>query len=225
MAWPPEGNEDAPSSKGDLPPRDEEGDLPLESNLVHGDLNIENVMFGDFEPVAHQFVPMLKLIDFGKSRVISDSPIPGIKLNMWDVGKVMLALIGGRVWNDRHRSIMMEVTDRGVKKTVRSTARDLEGLGHPVYAAADSSTRQAHQERLDNLDPELKDLIVLCLAPDQADRPELDHLLQEVQRNVTEKGPDSYKGKKYHHNESDDALRRISERIIQLAQSPPGNLP
>ncbi|KAI0138978.1 kinase-like domain-containing protein [Hypoxylon sp. NC0597] len=221
MAWPPHGEENAPSSKRELPPRDGAGELPPESHLVHGDLNIENVMLGDFEPIIHEFVPMLKLIDFGKSQTIPDSPIPAIKRNMWDIGKIMLALIGGRVWDGRYRSVMIEVTDRGKKRTVRSAARDLEKLDHPLYAAADLKTKMLHQERLDNLDPELKDLIVLCLAPSEADRPELDHLLQEARRNVTEKTQDSYKGKKYYHNESDAELRRISDRIIVLAQSPP----
>ncbi|OTA61597.1 hypothetical protein K449DRAFT_434687 [Hypoxylon sp. EC38] len=199
MAWPPNGEEDAPSSKGDLPARDGAGELPPESNLVHGDMNVENVMLGDFEPIMHQFVPMLKLIDFGKSQILPVSPTPATKRNMWDVGKIMLALIGGRVWD----------------------ARDLERLDHPVYAAIDSETRKSHQERLDNLDQELKDLIVLCLAPMEADRPEFDYLLQEVRRNALEKTQDSYRGKKYHHNESDAALRRISNRMIILAQTPP----
>ncbi|KAI0827816.1 hypothetical protein F5Y06DRAFT_291084 [Hypoxylon sp. FL0890] len=198
MAWPPEGQEDAPSSKGYIPLRNRAGDLPPESHLVHGDLNVENVMFGDFEPIAHQFVPMLKLIDFGKSQTILEGPIPGIKRNMQDIGTIMVRLIGGNVFS----------------------ARDLENLGHPNYRMVDKKTKDMHQERLNNLDPELKSLIALCLAANAADRPELDHLLQEVQSNVNEKTPDSYQGNKYHHNESDAALRRISEIIIRLAQSP-----
>ncbi|KAI1133668.1 hypothetical protein F5Y10DRAFT_228311 [Nemania abortiva] len=67
MAWPPNRDDRNP------PPVEREqipNPRPAASTLVHGDLHLGNIMFGDFDPrddtqpSCHQGVPVLKIIDF-----------------------------------------------------------------------------------------------------------------------------------------------------------------
>lgn len=94
MAWPPEGNPNAPSIQPDLLPSDASGARARKSTIRHNDLNIGNskllglrdaistclvclrrliVMFGDFDSITHQLTPILKLIDFGQASNSTES--------------------------------------------------------------------------------------------------------------------------------------------------------
>ncbi|KAI2464720.1 hypothetical protein F4781DRAFT_411942 [Annulohypoxylon bovei var. microspora] len=216
MAWPPEGKEDAPSAKRELPPQDPSGDRPSKSTLRHNDLNIENVMFGDFNSITHEHVPMLKLIDFGQASESSDSftytPEQAVKENMFRIAGVMLNLVGGAIDMTNAGMMNMDVTVKGEKKTIRSRARDLDGL-NPKWKAPGRLINR-HTGWMNNLDTDLRDLLVRCLAANATMRPDLEELFEDVQRNVTRKTQSSYIGKRWHNNESDSELLRISKELI-----------
>ncbi|KAH9999725.1 kinase-like domain-containing protein [Xylariaceae sp. FL0662B] len=220
MAWPPGRDIKAPLEIEVLPNPNEKGERPAKSLLIHGDLNNRNVMIGDFEDLEHEKIPMLKAIDFGNSRTLNpvqnQSPDVAVRVNMFDIGKIMLSLIGG---TDRGGSTNMQITYRGEKKTIRSYAADLDGLNKKY--GSPSKIVAFHQEKLDNLDPEIRDLVALCLAAAPSQRPELEYLVQEVERNVETKLQNDYVGKKYHGNESDDALIRITRELILDANMDP----
>ncbi|KAI1074408.1 hypothetical protein F5B20DRAFT_563630 [Whalleya microplaca] len=139
---------------------------------------------------------------------------------MQAIGRVMLSLIGG---SHLLGSGKMEVTYQGEKKTIRSEAIDLDGLNRKYGAPA---TRVAlHQEKLDNLDPELRSLVALCTAVSPKERPDLEYLVEEVERQVKTKQPSDYGTKKYQQNESDDALKRIARELMLNANTLPPSGP
>ncbi|KAI1208207.1 uncharacterized protein F4807DRAFT_468794 [Annulohypoxylon truncatum] len=215
MAWPPEGNPNAPSAKPELPPNNSLGVRPQKSTMRHNDINIGNIMFGDFDCMAHRLVPILKLIDFGQASNSTDSfqytEESAVRQNMLRIAEVMVNLIGGAVTMNPRGIQDMEVTINGEKKTIKSRAKDLDGLSG--YGATNAII-QRHKEWLDNLDTDLRDLLVLCLATDENMRPTLEQLYEEVRRNVTEKTRGSYAGKRWQDNESDESLRTISRNLI-----------
>ncbi|KAI0888098.1 uncharacterized protein GGS22DRAFT_185478 [Annulohypoxylon maeteangense] len=216
MAWPPDGNLDAHSARPELPPMDPSGVRPQKSTLRHNDINIGNIMFGDFDLTAHRSVPILKLIDFGQASYSAPPFIyteeAAVRQNMARIAEVMINLIGGTVNMTMRGSANMEVTTNGQTQVIRSRAKDLDGLDRRY--GADNATMQRHMEWVGNLDIDLRNLLVRCLATDEAMRPGLEDLYEEVLRNVTEKTRASYAGKRWQDNESDESLRRISKALI-----------
>ncbi|KAI1374364.1 hypothetical protein F4677DRAFT_461419, partial [Hypoxylon crocopeplum] len=204
MAWPgsidDEGLEivPAPNAKGKRKP---------EEGIIHGDLNIQNVMIGNIESVEHRLVPQLILIDFGSSRTLPDDrAAEAVKANMYNVAAIMLTLIGGNIISG---SANMRLKD---ETTIRSTARDLDGLNPKYGPKKDDIDR--HTRKMRNLDPDLRDLVIQCLATSSDRRPELRDLVRQVERNVNQKTPDDYKKNPCAKDESDDALKRISKEFF-----------
>ncbi|KAI1099993.1 hypothetical protein F4804DRAFT_63812 [Jackrogersella minutella] len=219
MAWPPNGQGDHSSTRPDLPPQDESGNRPPKSSLIHGDLSIVNVMVGDFEPVAHQFVPILKLIDFGQANK-EKTAVDAERDNILRIGGLMICLIGGFPLDLSPRGVSnMEVNEKGKKTTIRSRARDLDGLNIAKVGKMSPEDTKRHRESTDNLDIDLRNLLIRCMATSANLRPTLEDLVEEVRRNVKDKNEDSYTGKKFADNESDDALRNISKRLTIIPNS------
>lgn len=131
------------------------------------------------------------------------------------MGEVMLNLVGGRVMKNATGSSNMDITVNGERKTIRSWARDLDGL-NPAYRAPADLVAE-HKDRVDNLDADLRSLIIRCLAPMADNRPDLETLVEEVERNVNNKTANSYAGKKYASNETDSAVERIMHRLVHDA--------
>ncbi|KAI1186513.1 hypothetical protein F5B17DRAFT_403636 [Nemania serpens] len=211
MAWPPRDFGRKAGGKPILeviPPRNQRGERPPKSRLLHGDFHGRNVMIDKLEPVEHESIPSLKLIDFGMSR---DLPLREnepkdivVKTNIRAVGEVMLGLLRGNV---KGGPGMMNVTYNGQPKTIDSYATDLDRLSGKYRAPADVIAK--HQDRIDNLDPDLRSLVALCLAIKVEDRPEIEHLLRTVEINTRDKKPSDYRNYKYANNETDAAIDKI----------------
>ncbi|KAI1458192.1 hypothetical protein F4805DRAFT_474634 [Annulohypoxylon moriforme] len=216
MAWPPEGDAEAPSAKPELPPMNSDGVRPEKSTMRHNDINIGNIMFGDFDSTAHRSVPILKLIDFGQAsnstNYFTYTEESAVRQNMHRIAEVMINLIGGTVNMSINGSKDMEVTIDGEVRVIRSRARDLDGLSRGY--GANNAIIEKQRVWLDNLDVDLRNLLVRCLATDEGMRPGLEELFEEVRRNVTEKTRRSYQGKRWQDNETDESLRRISRNLI-----------
>ncbi|KAL7622426.1 hypothetical protein AAE478_007931 [Parahypoxylon ruwenzoriense] len=216
MAWPLARGGGAPLSIEVLPKPNIGGNRPPKSRLVHGDLNTRNVMIGELEPLEHNLVPVLKLIDFGASRDLPESPNQqpdsAVRANLFNVAQIMLSLIGG---NSRGGTASMAVTYQGEEKRVNSYARDLDGLNSSYKAPAAIVAK--HQEKMDNLDPDLRSLVVLSLASNINERLDLESLTSAVERNMRERGQDYYKDYKYYGNESNDSVARIAKELMYNA--------
>lgn len=121
----------------------------------------------------------------------------------------MLQLIGGHA---KSGAANMTITEGGGERIINSHARDLDGL-NPIYKAP-PARKAEHKDKVDNLDPDIRRLVILCLASNRELRPDLPDLFEEIERNVNTKTQESYAGYKYQANESDEALRRISQQLI-----------
>ncbi|KAI1089812.1 hypothetical protein F5B19DRAFT_465607 [Rostrohypoxylon terebratum] len=216
MAWPPQGNPDAPSTKPALPPQNSQGQRPPKSTIRHNDINIGNIMFGDFDTAAHQNVPILKLIDFGQASNSGESfqytPESAVRQNMLKMAEVMINLIGGAVSMKNDGIKVMEALVNRQVQNIRSRAKDLDGLSRGY--GLDNAAINKQKTWLDNLDIDLRSLLIRCLAVDENVRPTLEELYEEVHRNVTQKTRDSYAGKRWQNNESDEAIFTISKNLI-----------
>ncbi|KAI3316813.1 hypothetical protein HD806DRAFT_527615 [Xylariaceae sp. AK1471] len=217
MAWPlgdiGGGNADGSPVLEVIPPLNARGERPAKSRLLHGDFHARNIMIDKLEPVEHKLVPVLKLIDFGMSRDLpvraSEQPDLVVKSNILAAGEVMLGLLRG---NRRGGPGLMEITHNGETKQVNSYAPDLDKMS-AKYGAPPAVVAK-HQERIDNLDPDIRSLVALCVALKVEDRPNINNLLLEVERNAKNKTPDDYTGYKYYANESDVAIKRLVEDFI-----------
>ncbi|KAI1269206.1 hypothetical protein F5Y18DRAFT_423450 [Xylariaceae sp. FL1019] len=211
MAWPP-GDRTGGGQRLELevvPPGP-----PPKSRLVHNDFHSQNIMIDGLDLQEHSRVPILKLIDFGMSR---DLPVRNNeprdiaqKVNIFAIGKVLLNLIGG---HERAGLSDMDATDeQGVNRKVRSYATDLNGLSDSYKAPAMFKAR--HQQKLDNLDLELKNLVVLCCAERPDDRPSIEFLLRQVEESARNKSPGDYADKRFHANETDPRITELIERYM-----------
>ncbi|KAI1302766.1 hypothetical protein F5Y03DRAFT_407502 [Xylaria venustula] len=197
-----------------IPPLNPRGERPPKSRLLHCDFHGQNIMIDRLEPKEHGSVPMLKLIDFGMSR---DQPqnIPNeakelvSKTNIRAIGEVMLGLLRG---NARGGPGTMEITYKGETKSIRSYATDLDRLSRTYGAPPDLVAK--HQDRINNLDPEIRSLVALCVAYKVEERPDIEDLLGIVERNAKNKKAEDYINYKYAYNESDAAIRKIIDDYI-----------
>ncbi|KAI0602367.1 kinase-like domain-containing protein [Biscogniauxia sp. FL1348] len=217
MAWPPDGDGSAAVIET-IPKPNANGVRPPMSRLLHGDLNHRNVMIDAFESIEHSKVPLLKLIDFGGSRDLPASTNQAadlaVKTNMLYIGQIMLTLVGG---SHLGGSANMQVTINGEEKTVRSYARDLDGL-NPSYKAPPALVAR-HKDKMDNLDPRIRSLVARCCALSSTDRPDIVDLLDMVEEAVRTTKKDYYSSYKYFANESDEALERLSRELLLNADS------
>ncbi|KAI1769274.1 kinase-like domain-containing protein [Hypoxylon sp. FL1150] len=216
MAWPSNAPPGTPRKVELVPSPGPDGKRPPKLPLVHGDLNIQNVLVGNLDQSEHLLVHSLVLIDFGNARILPDDQgEQAVKGNMCLMGEIMLNLVGGRVMKGSTGSSNMDAVVDGERKTIRSWARDLDGL-NPAYGAPANLVAE-HRGRVENLDTDLRGLIIQCLAPMAANRPDLETLVEQVERNVNTKTADSYVGKKYANNETDSAIREIMHRLVHEA--------
>ncbi|KAI8943943.1 hypothetical protein F4801DRAFT_585991 [Xylaria longipes] len=188
MAYPPNRrNRNPPAVEREvLPPRGQPG--PAASRISHGDLHVENMMFGDYDfqaaqPSCHQIVPILKvrqldniygnlftkgsqIIDFGLAHE-DNTPAEAQRENMKFVGELMHQLarvVLDPIVEDRHRP--------------RYMIRNIPGLNDfETYATAEFC-------RAGNLSYDFKLLVCMCLAVDEARRPTLRPVLEVCERNV-----------------------------------------
>ncbi|OTB01879.1 hypothetical protein M426DRAFT_25197 [Hypoxylon sp. CI-4A] len=194
MAWPASGGR-----RGRILPQG--GGLPPMSGIIHGDFNIQNVMIGDFGDQEHSTIPMLKLIDFGRFQETDDSDY-AVKRNLYDIACIMLHLIGVFPTNTPG---MIEAIYQDGKKVVRSRGKDLDGQ-NPMY--------NEYKSWILNLDPDLRGLLASCMAVRQDQKPDFVWLAGQVEYYYRNKKASDYTSYQWKDNESDEALRRISKRLI-----------
>ncbi|KAI0964876.1 hypothetical protein F4678DRAFT_486067 [Xylaria arbuscula] len=217
LAWPPRDRGVTVRGGPELeviPPLDPRGERPPKSRLLHCDFHGQNIMIDQLEPKEHQSVPMLKLIDFGMSRDqpqnIRNEPKELVsKTNIRAIGEVMLGLLRG---NARGGPGMMDITYNEEMKRLMSYATDLDRLSRKYGAPADLVAK--HQDRINNLDPEIRNLVALCVASKVEERPDIEDLLEIVERNAKNKREEDYINYKYANNESDAAIRQIIDDHI-----------
>lgn len=130
---------------------------------------------------------------------------------MLKMAEVMINLIGGTVSTKNDGIKFMDATVNGQVRSIRSRAKDLDGL---IGYGLDSAAINKQKRWLDNLDVDLRNLLIRCLAVDQNMRPTLEELYEEVHRNATQKTRISYAGKRWQNNESDEAIHTISRNLI-----------
>ncbi|KAI0109205.1 hypothetical protein GGR51DRAFT_570042 [Nemania sp. FL0031] len=216
LAWPPRDLGVRAANEPELevpPPRNAGYERPPKSRLLHGDFHGQNIMIDNLEPKEHRIVPVLKLIDFGMAR---DLPERGnepkdivTKTNIRAIGEVMLGLLRGNV---RGGPGMMNVIHNGQQKTINSYATDLDKLSNKYRAPA--AVVEKHQDRINNLDPDIRNLVALCVAVKVEDRPDIEDLLGVVEANTRNKRPTDYRNYTYSNNESDEAIQMIVQHHI-----------
>ncbi|KAI1361487.1 hypothetical protein F5Y08DRAFT_347797 [Xylaria arbuscula] len=211
LTWPPR-DLGRPISAGleieTIPPPNLSGERPPKARLLHGDFHGQNIMIDQLEPQEHGTAPVLKLIDFGLSR---DLPVRVneprnivVKTNIRAIGEVMLGLLRGNV---KGGPGLMDITYNGETRKINSYATDLDRLSSKYRAPAILVAK--HQERIANLDPDIRSLVASCVAVGIDDRPDIEDLLGIVEQNAKSKTANDYVGYKYANLETDAAIKRI----------------
>ncbi|KAI0836597.1 hypothetical protein F5Y06DRAFT_272908 [Hypoxylon sp. FL0890] len=174
MAYPPNGPRDAELRREEIPRR--KADRDNKSQLVHGDMHANNVLFGrltanDWE---HELTPILKLIDLERMGYAQHDTIkdPGVHLNVIAIGKLMFSLITGWGVKDNETFMDRAVVD-GNWVDVETVALFPRGMNP-------------------HLDPELKSIVVRCLSTYDRLRPTLEELERVMSQGIKSKQSDYY---------------------------------
>ncbi|KAI0410810.1 hypothetical protein F5X98DRAFT_80002 [Xylaria grammica] len=188
MAWPPEeGQEEEPKPNV----------APLA--LSHWDMHDENMLFGSLrDRDEHVFVPILKLIDFDNSALVTFQERPSRAAVRDFDGELQLQTYR-RPQSVRNMGINANVLDIGLNMA-RIIVRDRQ-LSH------DQAQDAIRNESLP-LGNDLRLLVTRCLAADPANRPALDELLETTRNAVV--------SRTYNNTarETDERVRYIIQRYI-----------
>ncbi|KAI0537840.1 hypothetical protein GGR58DRAFT_470068 [Xylaria digitata] len=170
MAWPPNHG-----SRNPPPVVREEIPNPMQgaSRIVHGDLHLGNIMFGeydavdDIQPACHQGVPVLKMIDFGLAWD-EWTPKDAQQDNIRYVGECIhqIALVGvdALVHDDRYRPAFL--------------VDDIPSLGDfETYLEEDFY-------RSERFSKPFRQLLAWCMAVEQGRRPSVRRALRICEHNV-----------------------------------------
>ncbi|KAI1340192.1 hypothetical protein F5Y15DRAFT_423202 [Xylariaceae sp. FL0016] len=193
-----------------LPPES----VPLpQRDLVHGDLHVGNLMFGDIDArlAEHTLMPVMKLIDFGITYVRDQA----VQINLFDVTQAVYRLIVRQPSFDCHSS------ERGKYKNIETHAYWLSespstaDLGLETIAQGEIGLEtvknfDGHIRR--NLDPELRDIICRSMAVKSQDRPTLSQVLERAVNGVATKTAASYTLNEV--SETDDDVRAFVQQMI-----------
>lgn len=138
----------------------------------------------------HASVPALKLIDFGMARQL------GVfhNSNLYRASMVIFVLMTGR---------------QPVGPAERSTYKG-------IVTEATEILPHGNGDNYPTLDPDLRDLMALCLAMNESDRPSLAVALQAAEAGVA-KTADSYAP--YVRRETDEHIRMVLKYLIYDADS------
>ncbi|KAI0901499.1 kinase-like protein [Annulohypoxylon nitens] len=183
---------------------DEEPRLDVPPSMgTHGDLHRNNILVGDFLQLPeHGIAPILKFIDFGSA---SDSE--GVPRNLWDIGKIMVALI-------------ILSTDDVIRQSPFVTPylfiynyTIILSQAHPILPPA------SHGGELTWLDSDLAVLVALLLATRPTDRPDLFKVHNICQHAIAHRTAEFYGDPT---TESDKVVRELCELIVlSPAYDPP----
>ncbi|KAI0014469.1 kinase-like domain-containing protein [Xylariaceae sp. FL0662B] len=192
MAWPDV------DEKGNIPAREEI--RARKAQIVHNDMHTKNIMISDFDQGEHSLVPMLKLIDFGLARErplgLPFFPITdqGVKRNIYDIGAVMMDIITGKSRRGSRARMEARIYDRSI--VIDSAAEPLTPPSYP------------------NLDPDLRGLVIWCLAINPENRPLVENLEEIISEQVRSRTAKSYAGFPYQEDETDERVAAILARLL-----------
>ncbi|KAI1432973.1 hypothetical protein GGR50DRAFT_671207 [Xylaria sp. CBS 124048] len=156
---------------------------------AHCDMHTSNVLIGKIDSFReHNSVPPVKLIDFGLARQCSEA----MQRNIRDIAVVMVEIITGKFQPD----LLLE----------RTVYRDVATMATPLLPGPDG------RFLFPSLNQCLRNLLILCLAVELADRPSLQDALATAERavmggEVELLGPDM-------DLETDEEIRRVVQELI-----------
>ncbi|KAI1366250.1 hypothetical protein F5Y08DRAFT_337833 [Xylaria arbuscula] len=204
--------------------REEIQNKPYEG-LTQNSAHNKNFMFGEayLGGLEHEpGMPVLKLIDFGRGKIeteetsierLPNNPTQyGSSKNLSGAAQVLmrLACVGPEIaFPQMNRVIMYNYTDEfGIERSVQTRA--------PAILRQNTV-----------MDPQLRHMLVRCLAYPHAFRPTLQEVLDETVAAVRDRGPtypgllteDAIRGGV---SETDDAIRDFLQRFIYDPPPPPG---
>ncbi|KAI2624488.1 kinase-like domain-containing protein [Xylaria nigripes] len=165
-------------------------DLDPAQSIMHNDIHMANVLIGsagDFP--EHALIPPLKLIDFG----MATNDANATDQNLTEVCSLMLYLITGW-W------------------------QQIEGVKEPyerIETRAGVLLEKPRGLPFPKLDPDLRRLLIYCLANEKQHRPTLAELLRQIQHFIATKTPESYGEDAA--IETDEAIKSLLEDIIYNA--------
>ncbi|KAJ8126009.1 hypothetical protein O1611_g7630 [Lasiodiplodia mahajangana] len=191
MAWPPaQGQAEEP--KSNVRPQ----------ALRHWDMHDKNLLFGNLGPrQEHRLVPILKLIDFDNSAIITEEDAPDANVVRRYDQELELSRYRERA-GVRNYGINANVLDIGITMTrVVAKNRTLDEAG----------CRRFIQHEHPLMDDDLQLLIVRCMAADPNNRPKLDELLRKSFNAVLSR---TYRGTPYDNRETDAAIQGLVQRFI-----------
>ncbi|KAI1087763.1 kinase-like domain-containing protein [Rostrohypoxylon terebratum] len=208
MAYPPSRTDNTLVDEVPIP-----GVAP--SLLIHGDLHAHNILLGEFlQDPDHEFSPILKLIDFGlASMEIEGNQLSGgygVPRNLWDIGKIMVALITlntGLLVHDKDFKKSYEFTYNGVAiKTQAHAIHPLSSQGGPLTW----------------LDDDLAVLVSLFLASERNDRPDLFRVHWLCQNAFADKPAEIYA---HPEAETDEMVKQLCESLLFAPPNKPPEEP
>ncbi|KAI0384788.1 hypothetical protein F5Y04DRAFT_293090 [Hypomontagnella monticulosa] len=212
MAWPPP----QPDGPYPAPVTETVGSEETASNLRHSDLHEQNVLFGPIllhppEQPEHQFMPILKVIDFGAAKLIDTDEVlaelspdelplrvnPGVSDNVFDIGMLMCAIImldedvSDNISPERHERVPCHTVNNVEFLTAAVellAVRPVDGLEQYTKLQVRQHARQFWA-----LDEYLVRLVCQCTAIKRNDRPSLAELVPLVEDAIARRGYDFHK--------------------------------
>ncbi|KAI1085529.1 kinase-like protein [Whalleya microplaca] len=213
MAWPDRGVEGAPYENEKFP--NDWQNVP-QIQLIHGDMHQDNILIGDLWPPAdeHTLTPILKLIDFSEARVdpdpdLSDKSIrdkyelsmansrlgTGVKTNIFDIARIMRMLITcDKRWEMEPGKVVVPY-NLATKEIWSASAC----IAKPEYP---------------NLDDDLRNIVMRCSAMEVEDRPTLAQLSDMIERNITVKNYEYYRGFPRGRAERERRIQRMLHDLV-----------
>ncbi|KAM0808247.1 putative Protein kinase domain-containing protein [Seiridium cardinale] len=194
------------------------------SRICHFDTDPSNVFIGNPEAsdVEHALHPIAKLADYnlmeevkrdtnvfflrglGRKTTCTDF---GAHTNVWGIGLIMFNLIA-RGW------IPPESRSYETRKisTTNDPSRTVETYGHHLYHDDDTPESDPYPD----CDPQLRFLIMRCLARDYKGRPDLRELLRIIEGNIRE-GDARESRAENTENETDEAITKFYDKYFRNA--------
>ncbi|RYP50788.1 hypothetical protein DL769_010903 [Monosporascus sp. CRB-8-3] len=182
--------------------------------LAHGDMHTRNIMLGDFDVTRaeHQFVPMIKLIDFDQARILTD-PEEVDEDDVENYDDVHNLQDYRSPEGDRNPGIDHNILAAGrVMANVLKPGDRLMQLDECRDAVQDADVRP-------DLDEDLRVLVARCLAAEPLNRPALGELVAACHAAVYTKDSDFYAEEKEGQFETDGYLLFIMQRYLHDADT------
>ncbi|KAI1142626.1 hypothetical protein F5Y05DRAFT_408071 [Hypoxylon sp. FL0543] len=201
MAYPPQGEENAPVSPELLKPT--ERPLGLTQNSCH----LANLLIGDLSPESweHFFVPIFKLIDFGRG-LVHPNVLSAMEANIYGAGFMIMSLAAPEIPAEYHFGDW-----RGTENWY-----DPKATPDAIYPVT-TCAHEAFLQRQD-LDPLLQDIIVRMLSRLHDDKPNIFELVHTCEWAVAYRRLEDFDNDGLDaaakHRESDEWIREFIRSTI-----------